>query len=264
MIKLNGTIIDVTIFPDKTSQVWKVPQSCFEGKSYNIKWEFENEAELFHICQLVDLIRFGHIPKKIILDMSYMPYGRQDKEVNNESTFALYTFSKIINSLKLDRITTLDAHSNACLMIRDMDNQYPISAISNAHEASGADCQGFPDKGASDRYLCNPEDIIGHKVRDQLTGWITDYRIEGDPKDKSILIVDDICDGGMTFKLMAKALYEQGAKEVHLYVTHGIFSKGVETLRESGIKRIFTKDGEYQGKLHKLSDSTMSSELSNM
>jgi len=36
----------------------------------------------------------------------------------------------------------------------------------------------------------------------------------------------------------------QGAKDVALYVSHGIFSKGLEPLREGGIKRIFTKDGE--------------------
>jgi hypothetical protein len=31
---------------------------------------------------------------------------------------------------------------------------------------------------------------------------------------------------------------------VHLYVTHGIFSRGLAPLRESGIKRIFTHKGE--------------------
>ena len=52
----------------------------------------------------------------------------------------------------------------------------------------------------------------------------------------------------MTFKLMAEQLYKQGAAEVHLYVTHGIFSKGLSVLRSSGIKRIFTKDGEVSEK----------------
>ena len=66
-----------------------------------------------------------------------------------------------------------------------------------------------------------------------------------DIQNKTILIIDDICDGGMTFKLTAERLKELGAKEVHLYVTHGIFSKGLETLRESGIDRIFTRKGEH-------------------
>jgi len=59
-----------------------------------------------------------------------------------------------------------------------------------------------------------------------------------------VLIVDDICDGGMTFKLLARDLLAAGAKEVHPYVTHGIFSKGLDTLKESGIGRFFTYKGE--------------------
>jgi len=58
------------------------------------------------------------------------------------------------------------------------------------------------------------------------------------------MIVDDICDGGATFILLAKELYAAGAKEVNLFVTHGIFSKGLIPLYEAGIKRIFTQDGE--------------------
>ena len=35
-----------------------------------------------------------------------------------------------------------------------------------------------------------------------------------------------------------------GAKEIHLYVSHGIFSRGVKLVRSTGIQRIFTKEGE--------------------
>ena len=266
MIKLNGTEIRPTIFPDKTSQVWKLPEMCFEGKIYTIEWEFENEAELFHLCQLVDLIRFGHIPKELTLHLPYLPYGRQDKDISNSNTFALITFGRIINTLKFDKVTTLDAHSIIGFQnIERFDSLYPLEEIEFAHNEVNADCEAFPDKGASDRYLCNHEDIIGHKVRDQLTGYITEYNIEGNPEGKDILIVDDICDGGMTFKLMAKELYNQGANSVHLYVTHGIFSKGVETLRADGIQRIFTKDGEYDGHPNNIDIALLQrTELSNL
>ena len=84
------------------------------------------------------------------------------------------------------------------------------------------------------------------KTRDPLTGYITDLSLdqEIDIQGCVVIIVDDLCDGGMTFKLTAEALLKKGAKKVHLYVSHGIFSKGLETLRESGIDRIFTKSGE--------------------
>jgi phosphoribosylpyrophosphate synthetase len=66
----------------------------------------------------------------------------------------------------------------------------------------------------------------------------------GDCKDKRVLIVDDICDGGKTFELLAKDLYNAGAEEVNLFVTHGLFSKGLIPLKLAGIKRIFTNKGQ--------------------
>ena len=49
---------------------------------------------------------------------------------------------------------------------------------------------------------------------------------------RNCLIVDDICDGGGTFIPLAKKLKNAGAKTVTLYVTHGIFSKGLDPLKE--------------------------------
>jgi ribose-phosphate pyrophosphokinase len=63
-------------------------------------------------------------------------------------------------------------------------------------------------------------------------------------KNKSVLIVDDICDGGRTFIEAAKLLYIEGVNNVYLYVTHGLFTKGIQILYDAGIKRIFTYKGE--------------------
>lgn len=53
-----------------------------------------------------------------------------------------------------------------------------------------------------------------------------------------ILIVDDICDGGATFLKIAKELPNTN---LYLYVTHGIFSKGLGDLSRYFIK-IFSTD----------------------
>lgn len=250
-IKLNGNLIVPTIFSDKTSQVWKVEN--VDNFSNSITWDFENESEFMHLAQLVQLIRQVNSVSYISLHVPYLPYARQDKEVSNESTFALKTFASLLNNLGIDRVTAEDVHSNiANELIVNFESISPLANIQAALLDLGYPEKEihivYPDKGASDRYtslLDNFNDsIVGHKVRDQLTGYITEYNIEGNPEGKDILIVDDICDGGMTFKLMTKELYDQGANSVNLYVSHGIFSKGIETLRESGIKRIFTKDGE--------------------
>ena len=250
-LHLNDILVNTTIFPDKTSQVWQVSEIALAPRrEMNIEFKFENEGEIFHLCQLVSLIRHKRTPCPINLHMPYLPYGRQDKEVSNESTFALRTFCNILKSLSLDRITTLDAHSGlAGELLDNFESVKPSKEISSALRSCNATAVAFPDAGAWDRYA-RYDTIIGHhyitgsKVRNQLTGYIEKYDIEGEPEGKTVLIVDDLIDGGMTFKLLARDLYKQGAESVHLYVTHGIFSKGVETLRADGIQRIFTKDGE--------------------
>lgn len=69
-------------------------------------------------------------------------------------------------------------------------------------------------------------------------------------KKQTICIVDDICDGGRTFIEAAKLLQRLEPKEIHLYVSHGIFSKGLKVLTEAGISKIFTHKGEVNLKEH--------------
>ena len=245
MIKANNIEIKPTIFPDGTSQIWQIDKSILESSNIEIEFTFENEAEIFQLLQLNTLLKHGRIPHPISLHMPFLPYGRQDKEIGNENTFALNTFAKIINGMRFEKVTTLDAHSKIANELFDnFEDLYPSHQIEYAVRTSNTNAIAYPDKGACDRYGIVSNLIVGNKVRNQLTGYIEEYKIEGDCKDKDILMIDDICDGGMTFRLMARELYKHGAKSVSLYVTHGIFSKGLKCLHGDGIQRIFTKDGE--------------------
>ena len=65
----------------------------------------------------------------------------------------------------------------------------------------------------------------------------------GNVKSKTCIIVDDIIDSGGTIVNAANALKERGAKEVHVYVTHGVLSgKAVEKIKNSKIKRLVITD----------------------
>lgn len=126
-----------------------------------------------------------------------------------------------------------------------------------------------PDKGAINKTkaLGNHFDIpiiSFDKTRNSDTGFIENMFIDGYdfqsptfksfPSDvaesikgrllekiqgKVILIPDDICDGGMTFKMAADVLEEFEPKAIYLYVTHGIFSKGLDELSKK-FDKIFT------------------------
>lgn len=251
MIYLNGVAVQPTLFPDHTTQVWKLPKESLVGDNIDVKWDFTSEADLIHLAQLRDLIErencFNIEGTHVKLSISYLPYARQDKEVSNSATFALRTFARILNSLNFHEVEILDPHSEIALdLIKNSKAIYPKQTLSKIVAELKSDIICYPDKGAVTKYtkIYSRNYIYGEKVRDQLTGNITSYKVVGECKGKKVLIVDDICDGGMTFKILAKDLLAMGATEVNLFVTHGIFSKGIKTLKESGISRVFTQDGE--------------------
>ena len=67
--------------------------------------------------------------------------------------------------------------------------------------------------------------------------------VVGNVKGKTCVVVDDIIDSGGTIVNSAKALKEKGAKEVHVYVTHGVLSgEAVKNINKSEIKKLIVTD----------------------
>lgn len=245
MIKVvNKQAFDVefqtTIFPDGTSQVWKLDAS--PGDELFIVWHFENEAELFHVCQLGVLIN-QVTGNNAELFAPYLPYGRQDKEVSNTSSFSFTVFRDILRASNVWTINTFDSHSvsGPTKLVKSMKPDKFHASILNH------DIICFPDAGASERYkysfnIDTHTHIMFEKVRNQLTGEITGLKLLGSTeiKDRSVLIVDDICDGGMTFIKVAEALKTYNPKSIDLAVSHGLFSKGRQVLHDAGINNIYT------------------------
>lgn len=250
MISLHGNSINTTIFPDNTSQVWNcyIPDTN-KYTNLEILWEYERESELFHLAQYVTLL-YNEGFKDISLKVPYLPYARQDKDISNDNTFALHVFAMMLNSMWFTDVFTYDVHSEKAFdLIRNLINIPIDEFIYYAIMDSNPDIILFPDKGALNRYsklgnLKGFEKVYCSKNRDQKTGYIKEMIINGNLSNKNILIIDDICDGGMTFKLISEKAKQLKAKNIDLYITHGIFSKGLKTLRHSGINNIYTIKGK--------------------
>jgi ribose-phosphate pyrophosphokinase len=244
MIILNGKEIPITVFPDKTTQVWKLSEGFFRSYNGMVTWEFSNEAELLHLAQLKSLLDSKGLESSLYI--KYLPYGRQDKPVANDSTFALVSFANLLNALKFKKVLIVDPHSTTALqLIENSTAIFPKKQVEEAITATGANLICYPDKGALFKYrqIYDYPYIYGEKVRDQSTGEIKSYHVMGNAYSANVMIVDDICDFGRTFILLARDLKKAGAK-VNLFVTHGLFSGGLDGLKAAGIERIFTQDGE--------------------
>ena len=65
----------------------------------------------------------------------------------------------------------------------------------------------------------------------------------GDVTGKTCVIVDDIIDSGGTIVNASKELKNRGAKEVFVYITHGVLSgKAVKMIQASSIKNLVITD----------------------
>lgn len=254
MIALNGNLIKPTMFPDGTSQVWKISPSCFEKDRQSdnvVKWTFEHEAEFLHVLQLLDLVRVID-GGTATLQIPYFPYARQDKELSNTKTFALQSFCAALWAATTSRIVAFDVHSDR---VEHWINMFTNHPFENIHPRellekvlTNYEAVVFPDQGAADRYGECVRDmgmpyLVAQKVRDQSTGRITDYTLdwpeEWDAEETRILVIDDICDGGATFIELGKRLQKILRKPPSLYVSHGIFSKGLDELKQF-YKKIIT------------------------
>jgi hypothetical protein len=152
MIKLNEQIITPTMFPDKTSQVWKIQDWSFRDTTMGfIEWRFETEAEFLHVAQLKSLLdSMGYVS---ILHMPYLPYARQDHSVSNNTTFALHTFAKLLNSLSFYKVQCIDPHSSmASELIKNLDIIWPTKRINTLIEELKVDLVCYPDSGAVSKY----------------------------------------------------------------------------------------------------------------
>ena len=250
MLSVNGIPVEYTLFNDNTSQIWHLPENITKLDWAIIEWEFFHEMEIMHLAQLKDLLDAWNT--KTVLEIKYLPYARQDKNISNDTTFALHTFAKILNAMNFYSIKILDPHSEVALnLIKNSSAVYPVEQVKQAIQLVNADGIVYPDKGASIKYdkIYEFPSISGEKVRDQATGKINKLVVPDAKRvtGGNILIVDDIMDGGATFILLAQILRFYTPKEMNLFVTHGIFSKGLKKLREEGIKRIFTAEGEVMG-----------------
>lgn len=240
-LKINGASVkfETTVFPDKTSQIWKIGRVLTDDdQSAEILWMWESEAEVFQVCQLAQLLRENSI-KHLVVNAPYLPYGRQDKNVANDSCFALTTLVALLKSSGVENIRTFDAHSENVNIFSTWPRAFLDSILNH-------DVICFPDKGAFNRYkdiFLGTQTVYCEKVRDQLTGEITGLElVQGDIDlmRKDVLIVDDIADGGMTFIKVAEKLREKQPRKVDLAVSHGLFSKGTAILHKAGIRNIFT------------------------
>lgn len=188
--------------------------------------------------------------EKISAFIPYFPAARQDRVMIPGEPLSVKVYADILNQFQLKEIVVFDAHSEVTPAVLNHCKVIPNHKfIKKVVEKIGSEVKLVsPDGGALKKiykvseFLQGVEVVECSKSRDVKTGQLSGFRVASDDlKEAACLIVDDICDGGGTFIGLAEELKRKNAGDLYLSISHGIFSKGFESL-STIFKKIYTTD----------------------
>tara|TARA_B100001013_G_scaffold342099_1_gene267564 strand:+ start:344 stop:1276 length:933 start_codon:yes stop_codon:yes gene_type:complete len=190
--------------------------------------------------------------KNITAVIPYFGYARQDRKVVPRTSISAKLVSNLITKAGADRVVTVDLHAGQVQGFFDIpvDNLFctPIFArhVNKNINKKNIICVA-PDVGGTERARALGKLLdVGLAIVDKRRpspGKSQVVNVVGNVKNKTCVIVDDIIDSGGTIINAAEALKNRGAKEVYVYITHGVLSgEAVKKIEKSVIKKLVITD----------------------
>jgi ribose-phosphate pyrophosphokinase len=196
---------------------------------------------------VIDALSRNNTVNRLDIFIPYFPGARQDRS-DGRAPLTVKLMAALLTQNR-GNIHVFDAHSRVL----------PESARLNVFMPTDLDIPvrpdvvGIiaPDRGAvaravsfRDRFYPLASLIQCSKLRDPASGHLSGFQMTDLHRPGRYIIVDDICDGGGTFNLLAdefKKGRDPASFQLELFVSHGIFSKGLDAI-DPAIVRIMTTD----------------------
>lgn len=221
----------IDTYPDSQSHLI-LETEMDRRKSLLVYTRLSNLNDIWILMQLADIchrqgIQISH------LQIAYLFAARTDRLFSFNEALDLELVEKCLTFVQAQTILVLDPHSDRLITKGVIKIEYPMFFALNANTIF-SDSILFPDEGAYYRYCGFFES--------ETTYYATKHRISKDKLEiklsskiqpnTSILVLDDLCDGGGTFFAIHKALQDVGVTDVHLRVTHAIQKEPLVKLSE--------------------------------
>ncbi|MDM7458190.1 MAG: ribose-phosphate pyrophosphokinase [Paracoccus sp. (in: a-proteobacteria)] len=208
---------------------------------------------LMELLIMVDALKRSSAAR-ITAVIPYFGYARQDRRAKARTPITAKLVANLLTNAGIDRVLTMDLHAAQIQGFFDIpvDNLYaaPVFALDVQHNFKDRmnDLMVVsPDVGgvARARELATrigaPLAIVDK--RREKAGEVAEMTVIGDVTGKSCIIVDDICDTAGTLCKAAQLLVDNGATEVHAYISHGVLSgRAVERVETSVMKSLVITD----------------------
>ena len=209
------------------------------------------QENLVELMLMLDAAR-GASAQHITAVIPHFAYARSDKKDAPRISIGARLVADLLASAGADRVVTMALHSEQVhgffsvpvdhlSALRELAKHFEGRDLSN-HVIVSPDFGNAKVAGEFARLLHLPV-AAGSKQRLDDDTVVIDT-IVGDVKNKSVIVLDDeIATGGSIVELLAR-LRVEGAKEISLVCTHGLFTgKAAERLRaETDVQEIITTD----------------------
>lgn len=199
--------------------------------------------DIMTLANICNALKWNNVPRSnISVGMPYFPYARQDRVCHSGESFALETFVQLLNTMYFQNLIVSDLHSRIAKKLLNQSNktvneyqQHELMKNLPKHDWYVA-----PDTGATNKIFKHSgitrENLITMNKSRTDAGIVHDTVLNqlnfNDFKGTAV-VIDDICDGGATFISVAKTLKKLNPHiTLNLAITHGIFSKGLDELKQ--------------------------------
>jgi len=189
--------------------------------------------------------------KRITVVVPFFPYARQDKKHRGREPISARLVADLFHTAGADRLMVVDLHTAQIQGFFDgpVDHLFALSLLVEHVRERWHDKDitvVSPDSGRvrvaerwTERLGGVPLAFI-HKTRDiTRPNDVVANRVVGDVAGRHCVVVDDMIDTAGTVCKAADALFEAGAAEVSVAVTHGVLSgPAVDRLKNSRISDV--------------------------
>ena len=252
---LNVDLVDARIERFNDQEIFVEVFENVRGEDMFIIQSTSNPANdnLMELLIMADALRRSSA-SRITAVIPYFGYARQDRRSKARTPISAKLVANLLVEAGVERILTLDLHATQIQGFFDIpvDNLYaaPVFALDIIHQFSAKlndvmvvspDVGGVARARELAKRINAPLSIVDK--RRERAGEVAEMTIIGEVTGKKCIIVDDICDTAGTLCKAAEVLIENGAAEVHSYITHGVLSgPAVERISNSVMKSLVITD----------------------
>ena len=198
-----------------------------------IGWVAPPHDDVFRTALLLDTLRRNGA-KDLTLILPYFAYERQDRQLAAGDPVSANCMAKLMAAAGAKRILTVDLHS------RHFPSPIPVKSVSVLPEMAPkvrkllkrknavvvSPDQGGLARAKSFAAAFGADDVLWIKKHRAANGTVRALSMHGDLTSEAAVIVDDMLDSGHTVAEAVRLLRKAGVKEIHLCVTHALFTEG--------------------------------------